>query len=159
MPEALSASGTVRGDFASVRFRFGTYNFSQRLKELSHKHSVTPGEITGVHPIPVDTTLGVYKAEGSFTLQETDWLDFIATVGDGYTRIVRDITVTLEKNPRAPGGYNTIVLHNCRIIGEDSSYKREDKDGRLVKVDLYVRYITKNGFCLVPLVLEDGFGS
>lgn len=146
----------VVGGYESIRFRFGLFSFSEYLRELNYRDEVTPGKIAGVHPIEAGTTLGTYTSEGDFTCLENDWYRFLASVGDGYTRIVRDITVTKELNPAAPSGYNTDILHRCRILGLDSNFKRDDKDGRLVKVKLYVNFITRNAKCLVPLTLVDG---
>lgn len=152
MLEVPSING-VKGGFESIRFRIGVFDMSQMFRELNYNDEVTPGEIVGAHPIPVDTTLGGYKAAGDFVITDQVFYDYLNTQPDGYTRVVFPVTIVKAVNPQAPGGFNQDVLHDCRILKADNSYKRDDKDGLLSKLTLYVRYITRNGKCLVPLRL------
>lgn len=148
-----TAVNQVKGGYESIRARIGSFDLSQVMRELNYNDEITPGEITGVHPIPVDTTLGGYKAAGDFVVTDAIYYDLINTLPDGYTLVIFPLTVFKGRNPKAPTGFNEDVLHDCRILKADNSYKRDDKDGLLTKVTLYVRYITRNGKCLTPLRL------
>ncbi len=148
----------VRGGFESLRLRIGDFDLSQTVREINYSDEVTPGEIVGVHPIPVDTTLGSYKATGDLVMLEDTFYDLMLTFPPdiGYTRVIFPVVIAKRRNPKAPGGFNTDQLMDCRILKLDSNFKRDDKDGLLIKVMLYVRYITRNRRTIVPLRLEDG---
>lgn len=141
----------VRSDFSSIRARIGAFSLAELWRSLNYGDEVTPGIIEGGHPVPVDTTLGRYKATGSFEMLEEHFYQLIETLGDGYSALVFPITVT--KLRPAGGPPNVDVLNGCRILKPDGTYSKDDQGGLLIKVDLFVRYITRNGKCLVPLVL------
>jgi hypothetical protein len=155
VPLPVPTINGVTGGFESIRFRFGLFSFSEFLRELNYRDEMQPGQVKGTHPIKASTTMGDYNAEADFTCLERDWYRFLTSVPDGYTMLVTDVTVTKEFNPNSPTGFNTDILHRVRIIGLDNNYKRDDKDGRLVKVKLDLHYITRNGKCLAPQVLQE----
>lgn len=139
----------IRTDFASIRARVGGFSLSELLRALNYEDELTPGVVEGAHPIPVDTTLGKYKASGSFEMLEEEFYKLINSLGDGYGAVIFPITVTKLTS----GPANVDVLHGCRIMKQAGSYAKSDEGGLIAKVDLYVRYITRNGKTLVPLVL------
>lgn len=143
-------------DFSTLRFRFGARSLSEYLSDLSYGDKLMPGKAKGVHPIPLDSTLGTYEAQASMTLLERSFYDLINQLPDGYGAVKHPVTVTKGKNPAAPGGFNVDRLYGVRIVGPDGSYQRQSEDGLVIKVDLFVLYITRNGKCLCPMRLPDG---
>lgn len=140
-----------RSDFASIRARIGAFSLSELMTSLNYNDELTPGVVEGAHPIPVDTTLGRYKAAGSFECHQDRFYELVQELGDGYGAIVFPITVTkVNLDGRPP---NVDVLVGCRITKADESNAKNSEGGLMMKVDLYVRYITRNGKTLVPLVL------
>lgn len=139
----------IRTDFASIRCRVGGFSISELMRSLNYEDELTPGIVEGAHPIPVDTTLGRYKATGSFEMLEEEYYKLINALGDGYGAVIFPITVT----KLTTGPANVDVLNGCRIMKQSGSYTKTEEGGLIAKVDLFVRYITRNGKTLVPLVL------
>lgn len=140
----------IRTDFASIRARIGSFSLSELMRALNYDDELTPGVVEGAHPIPVDTTLGKYKAIGGLEMLEENFYQLIDVLGDGYGALVFPITVTKLS---AAGKSNVDVLNGCRIMKPSGTYAKNDEGGLMIKVDLYVRYITRNGKTLCPLVL------
>lgn len=140
----------IRTDFASIRARVGGFSISELFRALNYEDELTPGVVEGAHPIPVDTTLGRYKASGSFEMLEEEFYKLINTLGDGYGMIVFPITVT---KLTASGQANVDQLMGCRIMKQSGSYAKNEEGGLIAKVDLYIQYIKRNGRTLVPLAL------
>ena len=151
MPLTPPSINGVRSDFSSIRARIGAISLAELWRSIAYGDELTPGVVEGGHPIPVDTTIGKYKAQASVEMLEQKLYEVIDQLGDGYGIITFPITVTKLKP--FGGVPNVDVLHGCRIVKPDFSSAKNDEGGLVIKVDLYVRYITRNGKTLVPLVL------
>lgn len=125
---------------------------TSHLKSINFSDTLTPSESYGVSPIPLPSGLGQYKAEGSMTLSKEAFDQMISILPDGYGALVMDIVITYV--PKGAFKPATTILHGSRFMApKDTS---SSGGGNLdVELGLYVRYITRNGKCLVPIDVDE----
>jgi hypothetical protein len=145
----IQINGGLAYDHTSVRVGILDGElFKSHLKSINFNDDLTPSENSGTHPIPLATGLGSYKATGSMTVVKEAWDDLLSRLPSGFGALVFPINITYI--PRGSFQPSTVDLVDCRITGvKDSSSQGQ---GTLeVELTLYVRYILRNGICLVPI--------
>lgn len=133
----------VRHDHSSVEIVVDGVIFTG-VKDVSWKHGLTPGEVSGNSPNVTGRTRGKYKAEGSLTLYEAESAALIAALdakgtalGMGFMEVPFDVVATRAENFMPPV---TSKLSACRITDVDHS-SSEGGEAIVVKYSLHIMLI------------------
>ena len=79
--------------FASIEIKIGTLLLTG-FTDLSYSQTLEPGIFRGTRPEKLARTIGEHNIEGSFTLVKDEYLELIASLGNGYMQTPFDITNT-----------------------------------------------------------------
>ena len=114
----------------------------REFKDLSFKGALEPGETPSTTAQPGGRTRGKYKPSASFTMLAAEYDELIASLGQGYMEEEFDVIAHIQDTDEAP--LREIKVHRARIKSDDESYS-DGTDALMVKVELSVMMITKNG--------------
>ncbi len=132
--------------FASIEIKIGTLLLTG-FTDLSYSQTLEPGIFRGTRPEKLARTIGEHNIEGSFTLVKDEYLELIASLGNGYMQTPFDITNTYSEINSTT--LMTDVLTGCRITSEEDSHS-QGTDALVVACDLDIMKMTRNG--LLPIV-------
>jgi hypothetical protein len=136
----------VKYDWASVEITFGDAGIFIGTQELTYSDTNDKGIVRGTGVEKLARTLGEYDAEGTVTMYEKDYLDFIASLTNngetGYFDTSFDITVMYS----APGGdgNNQVRLIGCQLKSSEGGGS-QGTDPLMESYDLDIMHIERDG--------------
>lgn len=111
------------------------------FKEIAYDQSLTPGQVRGAHSQLLGRTRGKLESNASATMYKEEWLEVLATLGDGYMEATLQLAVTYSENGKPPV---MDTLHGLRIQKHEDSHS-EGEDPTEVKLEFSVMWIELNG--------------
>lgn len=130
-----------RRDFSSLELVVSGLIFTG-VKAVDYSDSLEPGIVYGTGALPIGTTRGQYKAQGSITLYRAEFDALIATLGDAYMEKYFDVVASYADDGDSAVTVDTLV--GCRIKNVGNSHS-SGGDALEMKIDLHVHYIKRNG--------------
>jgi hypothetical protein len=128
--------------FSNIEFSFaGRRNF-RGLTEINYNDSCEPGEGRGNHQLPLGTTDGEYKAEGSIGIHLRHGQELLNLLGPRFYLVTFDIVVVYDMKDGL--GLIRDRVEGVRLKKNEASHK-QGPDPLMKKHDLYVTRIAWNG--------------
>jgi hypothetical protein len=148
MPILYPQINGIRYDFSTIEANLDGQIFNG-IREVTYRHELTPGELSGTRAQLIGRTRGKYRPEGSLTFYKLEYQDFIRRLAarGGYMEVSFDVVVNYQPSPTS-ADIVTDVLKGCRIKNAENSHS-EGEEALIVKADLHIMYILESG--LTPL--------
>ena len=144
MPLTVTINRTpiVYPDYSSIEFSVACRKAQGGITEINYSDSNELGEANGNQRQILGTTPGIYKAEGSFSMQLKDGQDIIDALSPGFYDKIFDIVVVYQIPQTS--SFITDTLAKCRLKKQDHAHK-SGNDALMKKFDLHITYILWNG--------------
>lgn len=122
--------------------------------EVNYSDNLDPGDVRGTSSQRLGRTQGDYKAEASIGVYLEEWLDLQVLLAPapplGLMTTVFNVVVNYAELALNPP--QTDVIKGCRIKKIANDFK-QSTEGLLVKLDLDVSYIIRNGRVPFPTLI------
>lgn len=169
MPLALPLVNGRRFDFSSVEVKTnGASIVGRAVSSINYSDTLEPGVVRGGSPLPLGLTRGEYTAEASMEMPKEESVLFLAAlvaqatgaaallgatgsaIPQGYMEVRFEIDVAYAESMLA-AAIQVDHLNGCRIKSVSDSHAR-GADGLMVRLDMFVQYIVRNG--LMPMGVD-----
>lgn len=130
----------VRHDYSSAEISLKGKKYVG-IKEIMYSNKLEAVDVYGAHAQKLGRTRGQLKPTASITMFKQEYQELIDDLGDGYMEVSFDITVSY-----ADTGSSTITdkIIGARFTSDDDSHS-EGSDPLIVKCDLNIMYVDRNG--------------
>jgi len=141
MPVPYPLINGVRFDFSSVEIALGPRIFNG-VKEITYKHSLSPGMMSGTRAAVNGRTRGKYEPEASITFYKSEYQEFIRALGPNYMLAEWTAVVNYQELPALEIVTDTLVA--CRLKSAENSHS-EGEEALVVKCDLTLLKVLESG--------------